>query len=275
MKIKIAKELSVYLKQANSSLVDRFLFTDFLPVGAAEAILLEELGGELPVLDVSESSCCLSITVCSQSQTRAYDRIWELVKMLTEPTSGIIKVNGRSYTVNMVTLPAPERLEEEGRHVMSCLVRVSQVSEVVEEWLETLVRFTEFTLGEGWRVYRGFQGSCRPSVSWQCTGRELNAAVGMVSRLVKRFSARICAEDADSYQYAVDKLMIALANQIKFTSVTEGIDLSISGITETRAEKGQATGELTIALAGQIPRAQPAAPYMSGVRFQAPFAFAK
>jgi|GEM_PF-2687251 len=275
MNLQVAKQLSVYLQNAGAGVINESLFTGILPEGPAEAILLDEPGGETPILDISEANRGVSINVRSASRAKAYERIWALVRLLTAPEAGVITVGGRSYTVKTVALPARQCDDARGRYVMSCRVSVCEVTEVFEEWLEVLAGFTESTLGSGWRIYRGFQGSCRPSVSWQCTGRELTAAVGMVSRLVKRFTARLCAEDADSYQQAVDALMIALANQIKFATADESMVLSISGISETRDGNGQATGELTLALTGQVPRALPAAPYMPGVRFQPPFAFAR
>ncbi|MBA2943376.1 hypothetical protein HZF08_34460 [Paenibacillus sp. CGMCC 1.16610] len=265
--INMAKQLALFLQAKGEGTLGTDLFVDSDSQSHDEAITLCHIGGSAEFkLDAPGSWRKLSLLVRSATAEGAQERIWRLIGRMLEPEEGTIQVDGGLYTVQITSLPAGQTLDAQGRTSMKAVFLLKQIKPVVESWLEAISQFTETALGVQWRVYRGFNGTCRPAVSWQCTGWHSAAASRGVQQLSKQFVGQIAARSASEYQLAAQVLMLGLAEQAKLPlGGLGGRWLTVLGAQAAVRSGDLSTGVLTVTLTGAAGVTPGSSPLIAGV----------
>ncbi|MDR6553857.1 minor capsid protein [Paenibacillus qinlingensis] len=266
--INLADQLVQYLHANDEGTIGVDLFIDSLPTTPDEVIWFTHLGGSAEFkLDVPESWRKLSLQTRSVTSAGANERIWRVITKLLEPDDGVIEVGNKLYTVQITSLPALQDKDANGRYVMKSVLILRQVQPVTESWLGAISQFTEALLGPQWHVYRGFNGTCRPAVSWQCTSWQSATASQSTAQLTKQYVGQIAARSASEYQLAAQVLLVGLAEQVKLpVTGTEGRWLTVVNSTIAMRLGDLSTGVLTLTLKGAIAAPQSTLPLMAAVR---------
>ncbi|MDQ0873237.1 hemin uptake protein HemP [Paenibacillus sp. V4I3] len=265
--INMANQLALYLKSEGMGALGRDMFVDGVPYTPDEAIWLSHVGGSAEFkLDTPSSWRKLSLNVRSTTSAGAQDRIWSAINKLLDPDDGVIEVDGQIYTVQITALPAVQDKDGAGRCLMKSVLILRQVKPVLETWLKAISVFTEAALGSQWRVYRGFNGTCRPSVSWQCLSVQSASASRGACQLTKQFVGQIAARSANEYQLAAQILLLGLAEQAKLPmGGAESRWLTVINSSATLRSGDLSTGILTVILMGAASVPQGTLSLMAGV----------
>ncbi|MDQ0904009.1 MULTISPECIES: minor capsid protein [unclassified Paenibacillus] len=266
--INMAIQLALYLQCKSMGALGRDMFVDGVPQTPNEAIWLSHVGGSAEFkLDAPDSWRKLSLNVRSTTPAGAQDRIWSAIKKLLDPDDGVIKVDGQSYTVQITALPAMQDKDAAGRCLIKSVLILRQVKPVLETWLKAISVFTEAALGSQWRVYRGFNGTCRPSVSWHCLSVLSSSALRGTSQLTKQFVGQIAARSANEYQLAVQLLLLELAEQAKLPmGGVGGRWLTVINSSATMRSGDLSTGILTVTVTVAAAAPQGTLPLIAGVQ---------
>ena len=265
--INMANQLAFYLHSEGMGTLGNDLFVDGVPQTPDEAIWLSHIGGSAEFkLDAPSSWCKLSLNVRSTSSTGAQDRIWSAINKLLDPDDGVIEVDGQTYTVQITALPAVQDKDAAGRCLMKSVLFLRQVKPVLEAWLKAISVFTEAALGSQWRVYHGFNGTCRPSVSWQCMSVESASASRGACQLTKQFVGQIAARSANEYQLAAQILLLGLAEQARLPMGIAGSRwLTVINSSAAIRSGDLSTGVLTVTLSMAAAALQGTCPPMAGL----------
>lgn len=263
----MAKQLALFLQAKGEGTLGTDLFVDSESQNPDEAVTICHVGGSAEFkLDAPGSWRKLSLLVRSVTTEGAQERIWRIIGRMLEPEEGTIQVDGGQFTAQITSLPAVQALDAEGRYAMKAVFLFKQIKPVVESWLEAISQFTETALGGQWRVYRGFNGTCRPAVSWQCTGWHSAAASRGVQQLSKQFVGHIAARSASEYQLAAQVLMLGLAEQTKLPlGGLGGRWLTVLDAQAAIRSGDLSTGVLTVTLTGAAGASIGATPLIAGV----------
>lgn len=252
--INMVKQLALYLQREGEGTLGGDLFVDSVSPTSDEAVFLSHAGGSSAYKrDAPDSWCKLSLQVRSATPEVAQARIWRIIGRLQEPDSGIIEVEGGQYTSQITVLPSLQTEDSAGRYLMKAMLTLRQVKPVAESWLKALTLFTEAALGTQWRVYQGFNGTCRPSVSWLCTSLHSAAASRGAYQLSKQFVGQIAARSANEYQLAAQMLILGLAEMAKLplgSSGSGGRWLTVLSAEALMRPGDLSTGLLTVTLTG-------------------------
>ncbi|MGO4269013.1 minor capsid protein [Paenibacillus sp. TAF58] len=266
--VNMANQLVLYLQSKGEGTVGTNLFIDSVSPIPDEAIWLNHVGGSAEFkLDAPDSWSKLSLQARSTTSAGALERIWSAVTKMLEPDDGVIEVNGELYTAQITALPALQDKDAAGRYLMKSVLILRQVKPVVESWLNAISEFTEIALGSQWRVYRGFNGTCRPAVSWQCTSWQSGAASRGASQLSKQFVGQIAARSASEYQLAAQVLLLGLAEQAKLPVGDAGGGRWLTVVNSNVAMRSGdlSTGLLTVTLTGAVAAPQGTFPLIAGM----------
>lgn len=266
--INMANQLALYLQSEGMGALGRDMFVDGVPQPPDEAIWLSHVGGSVEFkLDAPGSWRKLSLNVRSTTPVGAQDRIWSAINKLLDPDDGVIKMDGQTYTVQITALPAVQDKDGVGRCLMKSVLILRQVKPVQETWLKAISVFTEAALGSQWRVYRGFNGTCRPSVSWQCLSVQSALASRGACQLTKQFVGQIAARSANEYQLTAQLLLLGLAEQAKLPmGGVGGRWLTVINSSATMRSGDLSTGILTVTLTGAAAAPQGTLPLIAGVQ---------
>lgn len=266
--INMTNQLALYLQSEGVGTLGSDMFVDGVPQTPDEAIWLSHVGGSAEFkLDAPGSWRKLSLNVRSKTPVGAQDRIWSAINKLLDPDDGVIEVDEQTYTVQITALPAVQDKDEAGRCLMISVLILRQVKPVLETWLKAISVFTEAALGSQWRVYRGFNGTCRPSVSWQCLSVQSASASRGASQLTKQFVGQIAARSANEYQLAAQLLLLRLAEQVILPmGVVGGRWLTVINSSTTMRSGDLSTGILTVTLTGAAAAPQGTLPLMASVK---------
>ncbi|NOV00179.1 minor capsid protein [Paenibacillus planticolens] len=261
----MAKQLALFLQGKGEGILGTDLFVDSESQYLDESIALCHAGGSAEFkLDAPGSWRKLSLLIRSETSEGAQERIWRIIGKLLEPEEGIIDVDGGLYTAQITALPAVQALDAEGRCSMKAVLLLKQVMPVAESWLEAISQYTESALSLQWRVYRGFNGTCRPSVSWQCTGWHSAAVSRGAPQLSKQFVGQIAARSASEYQLAAQLLMLGLAEQAKLPlGGLGGRWLTVLDAQAATRSGDLSTGVMTVTLTGGAAAPQVSMPLMA------------
>ncbi|NOU65227.1 hypothetical protein GC096_14400 [Paenibacillus sp. LMG 31461] len=264
----LAQELALYLQSNAVGTLGADLFIDGVPTTPDEAIWLSHLGGSAEFKwDAPDSWRKLSLQARSSTSAGAHERIWSAITKLLEPDDGVIEVDSKLYTVQITALPALQDKDVAGRYLMRSVLILRQVQPVIESWLGAISQFTETALGPSWRVYRGFNGTCRPAVSWQCTGWQRASASQNTTQLTKQYVGQIAAKSASEYQLAAQTLLVKLAEQVKLpVEDADGRWLTVVNSNIAMRLGDLSTGHLTVALTGVVTAPQGVFPLMAAVQ---------
>lgn len=265
--VNMANHLALYLQSAGEGTIGSNLFIDDVPATPDEAIWLSHMGGSAEFkLDAPDSWRKLSLQARSVTSAGAQERIWSAITKMLEPDDGVIEVNSELYTAQITVLPALQDKDEGGRYQMKSVLILRKVQPVGESWLGAISQFTETALGPQWRVYRGFNGTCRPSVSWQCTSWQSASASRGAAQLTKQFVGQIAARNASEYQLAAQVLLLGLAEQAKLpVGGAGGRWLTVVNSNVAMRSGDLSTGLLTVTLMGAVAAPQGMFPLMAGV----------
>ncbi|MDD9266490.1 minor capsid protein [Paenibacillus sp. GCM10023248] len=259
--INMANQLAMYLQREGEGMPGYDLFVDSDSPAPDEAVFISHAGGSSAWrLDAPGSWRKLSLLVRSATPGEAEARMWRIIGKLQEPATGLIEGEGGPYTSQITALPAVQALDSAGRYAMRAVLTLSQVKPVAESWLEALSQFTEGALGGQWRVYRGFNGTCRPSVSWQCTGWHSAAASRGAYQLSKQFAGQLAARSANEVQLAAQLLMLGLSEQVKLPLGGPGSGgrwLTVLSAEASMRSGDLSTASLTVTLTGAAQGAGP------------------
>ncbi|NOU87806.1 hypothetical protein GC102_18815 [Paenibacillus sp. LMG 31460] len=266
--INMANQLALYLQSEGVGTLGSDMFVDGVPQTPDEAIWLSHVGGSSEFkLDAPGSWRKLSLNVRSTTPVGAQDRIWSAINKLLNPDDGVIEVDGLTYTVQITVLPAVQDKDGAGRCLMKSALILRQVKPVLETWLKAITVFTEAALGSQWRVYRGFNGTCRPSVSWQCLSVRSASESRGACQLTKQFVGQIAARSANEYQLAAQILLLGLAEQAKLPMGGAGSRwLTVINSSATIRSGDLSTGILTVTLTGAAAAPQGSLPLIAGVQ---------
>lgn len=263
----MAKQLALYLQGKGEGVLGTDLFVDIESQNINEAVTICHVGGSAGSrLDAPGSWRKLSLLARSANPEGAQERIWCIIGRLLEPEGGVIDMDGGLYTAQITALPAVQPSDAEGRCSMKAILLLKQVKPVTESWLEAISQYTESALGVQWRVYRGFNGTCRPAVSWQCTGWHSAAVSRGAPQLSKQFVGQIAARSASEYQLAAQLLMLGLAEQAKLPlGGIGGRWLTVLAAQAATRSGDLSTGVMTVTLTGASAAQQVSIPLMTGV----------
>ncbi|NQX60433.1 minor capsid protein [Paenibacillus qinlingensis] len=263
----LAHQLALFLQSKAEGTVGTDLFIDSVPTTPDEAIWFTHIGGSAEFkLDGPDSWRKVSLQVRSVTAEGAHERIWRVITKLLEPDSGIIEVDDKLYTVQITSLPALQDRDATGKYLLKSSMIFRQVLPVVESWLDALSLFTETALGPSWLVYRGFNGTCRPAVSWQCTSCQSASTSQGMAKLTKQFVGQIAASSASEYQLAAQTLLVGLAEQVKLP--VEGADgrwLTVVNSNIAMRSGDLSTGLLTVTLTGVVTAPQSVFPLIEAL----------
>ncbi|OCT11001.1 hypothetical protein A8709_04675 [Paenibacillus pectinilyticus] len=263
----LGDQLALYLQSQAEGVIGTDLFLDNLAPTVDEAIWLGHIGGSAEFkLDGPDSWRKLSLQVRSATSAGAYERIWRAITKLLEPDEGVIEVEGNRYTVQITSLPALQDQDANGRFLMKCALIIRQVQSVAESWLDGLSQFTETALGPPWRVYRGFNGTCRPAVSWQCMSLQSASTSKGTAKLTKHYVGQIAARSASEYQLAARTLLAGLAEQVKLPVVDAyGRWITVVNSNVAMRSGDLSTGLLTVTVTGAVTAPQGTFPLMAAM----------
>ncbi|MCY9670304.1 minor capsid protein [Paenibacillus alginolyticus] len=266
--INMANQLALYLQSEGAGTLGNDLFVDDVPQTPDEAIWLTHVGGNAEFkLDAPSCWRKLSLHVRSATSAGAQDRIWSAINKLLDPDNGVIEVDRHNYTVQITTLPAVMGKDAEGRYIIKSVLILRQVKPVLETWLKAITVFTEAALGSQWHVYRGFNGTCRPSVSWQCLSVQSASESRGACQLTKEFVGQIAARSANEYQLAAQILLLGLAEQAKLPMGGAGSRwLTVINSSTTIRSGDLSTGILTVTITGAASAPQGTLPLIPGVQ---------
>lgn len=266
----MANHLALYLQSAGEGTIGSNLFIDDVPATPDEAIWLSHMGGSAEFkLDAPDSWRKFSLQARSATSAGAQERIWSAMTKMLEPDDGVIEVNGELYTAQITALPALQDKDAAGRYLMKSVLILRQVKSVAESWLGAISQFTETVLGPQWCVYRGFNGTCRPAVSWQCTSLQSASASRGAAQLTKQFVGQIAARSASEYQLAAQDLLLGLVEQAKLlVGDAGGRWLTVVNSNAAMRSGDLSTGLLTVTLTGSVSAPQSAFPLMAGMHIE-------
>ncbi|OAS17165.1 hypothetical protein A8708_02810 [Paenibacillus oryzisoli] len=263
----MAQEIALYLQSEAAGTLGADLFIDDVPPTPDEAIWLNHTGGSAEFKwDAPDNWRKLSLQARSTTSVGAHERIWSVITKLLEPDDGVIEVAGQLYTVQITALPALQDKDVTGRYLMKSSMIIRQVQPVEESWLEAISQLTETVLGSSWRVYRGFNGTCRPAVSWQCTSLQSASSSQSTTKVTKQYVGQIAAKSASDYQLAAQMLVVGLAEQVKLpVDDADGRWLTVINSNVAMRSGDLSTGLITVALMGRVTAPIGALPLMATV----------
>ncbi|MEC0228056.1 minor capsid protein [Paenibacillus alba] len=266
--INLTNQLARYLQSEGVGVLGSDMFVDSIPASPDEAIWFNHIGGSAEFkLDPPQSWRKLSLNTRSATSQGAQDRIWSCMNKLLNPNDGVIKVDGQLYTVQITALPALQDKDAAGRYAMKTVLILRQVDSITEPWLEAISLFTETALGAQWRVYRGFNGTCRPSVSWQCMNEQSASSSRAANQLSKQFVGQIAARTSSEYQLAAQNLLLGLAEHAKLPMAgLGGRWLTVVNAGAALRAGDLSTGLITVALSGTAAVPQGVFPLIAGVQ---------
>ncbi|UKS24888.1 minor capsid protein [Paenibacillus sp. HWE-109] len=265
--INLANQLALYLQSEGEGTLGSNLFVDSVPASPDAAAWFSHVGGSAEFkLDAPQGWRKLSLSARHTTPQGSQDRIWSAIHKLLNPLAGVIEVDGQAYTVQVTSLPALQEKDASGRYIMKAVMILKQVAPVAEPWLEAISLFTETALGSPWRVYRGFNGTCRPSVSWQCMNEQSAAASRGANQLTKQFVGQLAARSAGEYQLAAQALLLGLSEQAKLPMAGVGgrwLTVLNAGVSIRAGDLS--TGTVSVTLSGTAAVPQGTFPLIAGL----------